>query len=173
MRSDDVRLLFDHLYFVRDRVLDATRAAPEAFAATDGPTLRALHATLVHELDVEWSWRERLDSDHPTSFDEATEELTVDDLPTIDALAARWAEDEAAMRDWIARLGDDGMAGSCRAEDPPRHPMWFHLAHLYTHAIQQFADAATILTAAGQSPGELDFLDFVEERLDGRRDGGS
>jgi len=173
MRSDDVIHLLSHLYFVRDRILDAARAAPEAFAAQDAPTIRGLHATLVHELDVEWSWRERLDSEHPTSFDDAVEELTVDDLPTVDALAARWAEDEAAMRDWIARLGDAGLAGSCHAEDPPRHPMWFHIAHLYSHAIQQFADAATLLTAAGQSPGELDFLDFVEVRLDGRAEGGS
>ena len=36
--------------------------------------------------------------------------------------------------------------------------------HLYTHGIQQFSDAAVLLTAAGQSPGELDFLDFVERR---------
>ena len=56
------------------------------------------------------------------------------------------------MRDWIARLGDAGLAGSCGAEDPPRHPMWFHIAHLYSHAIQQFADAATLLTRPVSRP---------------------
>ena len=71
--------------------------------------------------------------DHPTSFDDALAELTVDDLPTVDALEARWREDEAAMRAWIARLGDAGLAGSCGAEDPPRHPMWVHVMHIYWH----------------------------------------
>jgi uncharacterized damage-inducible protein DinB len=173
MRRDDIDLLLDHLSFVRDRVLTAARGVPDGLADPDAPTQRDLHTTLVHELDVEWSWRERLESDDPTDFGDATEELTVGDLPTLEAIEARWRDDETAMRAWIARLGDKGLEGPCHAEDPSRHPMWFHVMHLYTHAIQQFADAATLLTRAGQSPGELDFLDFVEVRLDGRRDGGS
>ena len=103
------------------------------------------------------------------TFDEAVEELTVDDLPTIDALAARWARTRRRCATGSPAWATPAWPGSCRAEDPPRHPMWFHIAHLYSHAIQQFADAATLLTPAGQSPGELDFLDFVEVRLDGRR----
>ena len=162
MRQDDVEALLDHLYGVRDRVLTATRAAPAAFAATEGPTLRSLHSTLVHELDVEWSWRERLASDRPTEFGDATDEITVDDLPTVDSIEQRWREDEAEMRAWIADLGDGGLAGSCGAEDPPRHPMWVHVMHIYSHGLLQLADAATLLTLAGQSPGELDFLDFVD-----------
>ncbi|HYH91512.1 MAG TPA: DinB family protein [Candidatus Saccharimonadales bacterium] len=172
MQSADIALLFDHLYFVRDRILGAARAAPDALVDPAPPTIRDLRTTLVHELDVEWSWRERLDSDHPTSFDEAEEELTVDELPTIDAIEARWREDEAAMRDWLGRLGDAGLEAPCEAEEPSEHPRWFHLLHLYTHGIQQFSDAAVLLTAAGQSPGELDFLDFAET-LRGRSDGGS
>ena len=162
MRQDDVEALLDHLYGVRDRVLVAARAAPAAFAANDGPTIRSLHATLVHELDVEWSWRERLASAHPTEFDDAIAELTTEDLPTVDAIEQRWREDEAAMRTWIGELGDEGLAGTCGAEDPPRHAMWIHVMHIYSHGLLQLADAATLLTLAGQSPGELDFLDFVD-----------
>ena len=40
--------------------------------------------------------------------------------------------------------------------------------HLYSHGLQQLADAATILSAVERSPGELDFLEFVEKRLDQR-----
>jgi hypothetical protein len=42
--------------------------------------------------------------------------------------------------------------------------------HLYIQALQQFSDAAVLLTRAGATPGELDFLEFVESR---KRDGGS
>jgi uncharacterized damage-inducible protein DinB len=164
MRADDLTLLFDHLYFVRDRILDAARQAPSALVDPAAPTIRDLRTTLVHELDVEWSWRERLDGPTPTAFDESVAELTVDDLPDLEAIGGRWRTDEAEMRAWIARLGDEGLAGPCRAEDPSRHPLWYHLMHLYTHGIQQFSDAAVLLTRAGQSPGELDFLDFVERR---------
>jgi uncharacterized damage-inducible protein DinB len=164
VRADDVTLLFDHLYFVRDRILHAARRAPSALVDPAAPTIRDLRTTLVHELDVEWSWRERLDGPDPTTFDEAIDELTVDDLPDLDAISDRWRQDETEMRAWIARLGDDGLAAPCRAETPSRHPLWYHVMHLYTHGIQQFSDAAVLLTRAGQSPGELDFLDFVERR---------
>jgi hypothetical protein len=75
------------------------------------------------------------------------------------------------MRDWLATLGDDALNGPCRAEatgsSAGEHPLWFHLQHLYTHAIQQFSETAVLLTRAGHSPGELDFLQFVEERRPG------
>jgi hypothetical protein len=35
---------------------------------------------------------------------------------------------------------------------------------MYGHAIQQFSDAATLLTKAGHSPGELEFLEFADPR---------
>jgi uncharacterized damage-inducible protein DinB len=164
MQSTDIALLFDHLYFVRDRILAAARDAPDALVDPAAPTIRDLRATLVHELDVEWSWRERLDGPDPTSFDQAVDDLSVEDLPTLDAIEVRWREDEAAMRAWLGRLDDAFLAAPCDAEVPSAHPRWFHLMHLYSHAIQQFADAAVLLTAAGQSPGELDFLDFADTR---------
>lgn len=165
MNVADVSSLLDHLYFVRDRVLDATARTPTALAATAHPTVRSLHATLVHELDVEWSWRQLLTSPDPVAFDD-TAELTIEDLPDLVAIRGRWSRDETEMRAWIARLGDDGLAGPCRAEDPSEHPMWFHLLHVYSHAIQQFSDAAVLLSVAGQSPGGLDFLDSLDRRED-------
>ena len=167
MQSTDIALLFEHLYFVRDRILAAAREAPDALVDPAAPTIRDLRSTLVHELDVEWSWRERLDGQDPTAFDESVDDLSVDDLPTLDAIEARWRVDEAAMRDWLGRLDDVSLAAPCDAEVPSAHPRWFHLMHLYSHAIQQFADAAVLLTAAGHSPGELDFLDFAETRRAG------
>ena len=41
-------------------------------------------------------------------------------------------------------------------------PLWQHVMHIYTHGVLQFADAAVLLTRAGASPGELDFLDFAQ-----------
>jgi uncharacterized damage-inducible protein DinB len=164
MQSTDIALLFEHLYFVRDRILAAAREAPDALVDPAAPTIRDLRSTLVHELDVEWSWRERLDGPDPTTFDEAVDDLSVDDLPTVDAIETRWRTEEAAMREWLGRLDDASLAAPCDAEVPSAHPRWFHLMHLYSHAIQQFSDAAVLLTAAGHSPGELDFLDFAETR---------
>jgi hypothetical protein len=37
--------------------------------------------------------------------------------------------------------------------------------HLVSHGIQQFSEAAVVLTRAGSSPGDIGFLEFANERL--------
>jgi uncharacterized damage-inducible protein DinB len=163
MQPTDIAALFDHLYWVRDRILAAADDPAAPFIDPAPPTLRDLRATLVHDLDVEWSWRVRLAASDRTTFGPDDDELVATDFPDVAAIRDRWATDEAEMRAWLGTLDAGVLEGSCRTEaSGPGHPFWFHLQHLYSHAIQQFADCAVLLTAAGRSPGELDFLDFVE-----------
>ena len=169
MNHADALVLFDHLYWLRDRILDRADH-PDVPLTADAPvTTRDLRATLVHELDVEWSWRVRLASPDPTQFSSDDEELDPTDFQTLDDIRSRWADDEREMRRWLATLDDDALNAPCRAERDAAHPFWMHLQHLYTHAIQQFSDCAVSLTLAGRSPGELDFLDFVLQRERGSR----
>ena len=169
MRPTDIAQLFDHLYWMRDRVLVAADVPGVPLTADAHATIRDLRATLVHELDVEWSWRVRLASADPTGFSPDDEELEPDRFGTLVDIRTRWAEDEREMRAWLATLDEAALEAPCRAERDAGHPFWVHLQHLYTHAIQQFSDCAVSLTLAGRSPGELDFLDFVRERDRGAR----
>jgi uncharacterized damage-inducible protein DinB len=164
MNNSDVTLLFDHLYWVRDRILEAADAPRVPFTDPAPPTIRDLRATLVHELDVEWSWRERLSAEDRTAFPPGDVELAPEDFTALADLRARWVLDEAEMRRWIAGLSDAELERPCRVEAQGSHPFWFHLQHLYSHGLQQFADAAVLLTRAGRSPGELDYLDYVRDR---------
>jgi uncharacterized damage-inducible protein DinB len=163
MQPDDVTVLFDHLYWIRDRILAAADHPGVPLMSEAHATLRDLRSTLVHELDVEWSWRERLSGPDPTNFT-ADEDLEPGDFGSVAAIRRRWIADEREMRAWLARLDEAALNARCRAEPDARHPFWFHLQHLYTHAMQQFSDAAVALTLAGHSPGEIDFLDFALER---------
>src|SRR5262245_42408261 len=57
----DVQSLFDWIYWVNHKLLDAADGLDDAkFQAHSKVTTRGLRETLVHELDVEWSWRENL-----------------------------------------------------------------------------------------------------------------
>jgi uncharacterized damage-inducible protein DinB len=151
----------DHLYWIRDAVLEAAaRLEQEAFIGTDTVTTRDLRATLVHELDVQWSWRERLKG---ADWEEwgPDAELRAADYPSVVAVAAHWHRDEAEMRAWLASLTDADLdAPPVRDED--RQPLWHYVMHLYSHGLQQFSEAATLLTHAGESPGDIGFLEFIQ-----------
>src|SRR4051794_16498978 len=68
MQQSEIVLLFDHVYWMRDRMLEAADSPAVPLRDPDPPTVRDLQSTLVHELDVEWSWRRRLQQADRTSF---------------------------------------------------------------------------------------------------------
>lgn len=162
MRKPEIILLFDYLYWANWRLLDhAERLSLEHFLAPSTVTTRDLRTTLVHELDVEWSWRLRLQG--RTEEDEG--ELKPADYPDVATLRAHWQRDEAEMRAWLNGIDDDTLAAPIAptATEQPR-PLWHFLMHIFSHAGQQQADIATLLSLAGESPGELDFLNFLDMR---------
>lgn len=166
MRTTDAITLFDHLYWMRDRILAAAEGLDqEAFRSAETVTTRDLRATLVHELDVQWSWRERLKG---ADWDEwgPEAELKASDYPDVASIAEHWRRDEADMRAWLAGMTDAHLdAPPVRDED--QQPLWHYVMHLVSHGIQQFSEAAVLLTRAGHSPGDIGFLEFVEQT--GRR----
>jgi uncharacterized damage-inducible protein DinB len=131
-------------------------------------TTRGLRATLVHELDVEWSWRLALEG-RPAEEWAEDKELRAEDFPTVAALRERWAAESAALGAWVASLSEEDLAASTRPGLSSRPlPRWMFVEHLVSHGAQQAADAATLLTAAGASPGEIGFLEYIGE-THGRR----
>ena len=98
--------------------------------------------TLVHELDVESSWRHRLAGAEPKAEES---ELNALDYPTVAALAEHWSRDETAMRAWIGSLTDAQLTA------PPPHeraslPLVDYLVHVVGHGIEEFTEAAVLLT---------------------------
>jgi uncharacterized damage-inducible protein DinB len=167
MRRTDLETLFDYSYWLKDRVLEcAAKLTTAEFQAPSGVTTRDLRGTLVHTLDVEWSWRARLQRQPEAVW---KKDLPVRDYPTAAALIDHWRRDEREMRAWLATLDDDRLdqihdleAGSTPKE---RFPLWYYILHIHAHTQQQLSDAAVLLTRMRQSPGNLDFLDYADHLL--------
>lgn len=159
MRRSDIDTLFDYMYWVNTKLLDAAdRLTPGQFTAASTATTRDLRATLVHELDVEWSWRLNLQN----RLAENEVELTPAAFPDVASLREHWERDEAEMRAWLGTLTDQHLASEVASTfTRDRRPRWQYLVHILTHAAQQQADAATLLTAAGHSPGEIGFIAYL------------
>ena len=162
MRRDDIDVLFDYMYWANHKLLgSAGGLAEDRFVEKTAITTRDLRATLVHELDVEWSWRENLRG----RIGAQDAELDPADYPDVRSLREHWHRDEAEMRQWLGSLSDTDLADDVYSTfTDEQRPMWVFLVHVVTHAAQQQADAATLLSLAGQSPGELTFLEYLSSR---------
>ncbi len=165
MRASEISLFVEYLAWVNGRLLDAAdRLVPGTFAATAGDTVRDLRSTLVHELDVEWSWRMVLQGLPEEEWGSA-QEMQAEDFEDLASLRARWTTEDAELHRWVASLTDEGLAEPVTPGLSNRElPLWYFVMHIVTHGMQQQADVATLLTAAGASPGEIGFLEFVGER---------
>ncbi len=76
------------------------------------------------------------------------------------------------MRTWVDGLSDEELAAPPRVRGEIGAPLWFYVMHILTHGTLQRADVAVLLTQAGHSPGDLDFLDFADS-LGFQRGGGA
>jgi uncharacterized damage-inducible protein DinB len=162
MRTAEATTLFDYLYWARDAILGAAAQLDDAaFTSPETVTNRDLRATLVHELDVQWSWRERLRGADWGEWGEDAE-LRAEDYPTVSDVIEHWRRDEAEMRTWLAGLTDADLDAPPVRDEDRGQPLWIYVMHLISHGMQQFSEAAVLLTRAGHSPGEIGFLEFIQ-----------
>ena len=160
MRQAELATLFDYMYWAHRRVLaTAARLTDAQFTLRSVIVGRDLRATLVHTLDVECSWRLRLQR---RPAEEWRKTLATTDYRNVAALTDHWTRDEADMRAWITSLDDAALARSADLDPKEQYPLWYYLVHLVTHSQQHRAESAQLLTQLGQSPGDLDFLDYAD-----------
>jgi uncharacterized damage-inducible protein DinB len=165
MNVESISTLYDYSCWANSRLLDAARkAGDEAFLA-DRPSnyYGSLCGTLVHMLFAEWIWRQRVaEGISPTSS-----ELNALAFPTVGVLADRWAQEQDAMRGFIANLTDFDLQQTVSYKNTKGQPfqeaLWHILAHLVNHGTQHRSEAAMLLTELGCSPGDLDMILYFRE----------
>ncbi len=163
MHTHEIRHLFDYNYWANGRILAAAGGltAEQYTAAMPGLSYGSVRATLVHMLAAEAIWRQRcLENVSPTAL------LREADYPTLAALRQLWTEEEAAMRDGLARLTEDRLAEPLKYRTTNGTPLreaqlWRLLVHVVNHGTQHRAEVAVALTAWGHSPGDVDYVIYL------------
>jgi uncharacterized damage-inducible protein DinB len=155
MQPSEIRFLFEYDAWSTRRILDAAVGIDdETWSAPNAIDERGLGAILVHQLGAHQRWRHAISqsSGDPHPEDEP--------LPTLAELRGRW---EQEWRDFDGFL--DGVDDALLAYVHEGIAVWQMLAHVVNHGTQHRSEAAALLTMAGHSPGELDMINFVEERV--------
>ena len=164
MNQQELELLFEHNYWVRDKILDhLTQVQAQALTVERSVSFGSVLGTLTHVLNAEHVWRVRCQlGQSPASV---KHELA---LPSIEALRQEWAEEELAMRAYLDSLEQDalhldvtynGFRGS-----EFTNKLWQIMVQLLFHANSHFSEMAAFLTEQGHSPGNLDFIIYVREQ---------
>jgi uncharacterized damage-inducible protein DinB len=156
-----IPLLFEYLYWLRDRVLDTAAGLGDTFSDTPVVGTRDLRGTLAHELDVEMSWRARLRGEPPAAWGPEVE-VRAEHVPTLDAVRARWAAEESAMRAWLAGISAADLAAPVTVNGLEGYKLEIYLLHVVEHGVTELATAAAILAAMGRSTGDLGVLDALD-----------
>ena len=169
VRRAEIEVLFDYHYWATRQVLAAAgEVTVEQFTAPSEITWRNIRGTLVHVLDVERSWRSRVRGEPKEAWDS---DLDPDDYPTAEVLSEHWRRDEAEMRSWIEGLDDEALEEEVDLGGSNRFPLWYFLLHIVTHSAQRRRDAVILLTNAGHTPPEIDFLDYGDWVMETRANG--
>jgi uncharacterized damage-inducible protein DinB len=159
MLAEEIRFLFAYDRSATLRVLSVLDDLdPLLWTRTDVVGERGLGGILVHHLGASQRWRIGFETQ---GTDEGPEPES-EPLPTIDELRERWEAEWATVDAWLPTLTDGFLAYVYGGV-----PVWQMLVHVVNHGTQHRAEAAALLTGEGRSPGELDLVDYAEERAQG------
>jgi len=163
MNRDGLRALYDYNYWANARVLNAaTKVSPDQLQAPARLSHGSLRGTLVHTLGTEIVWRLRCHEGISPSALPAESEL-----PTLELIRARCADEERLMRGYLASLSEGALHATVQYKTtkgaPFENVLWHLLLHVVNHGTQFRAEAAVALTGYGHSPGDLDLLVFLRE----------
>lgn len=164
MNTAQITMLYDYNYWANARVLNATTGVSrDQFTAPARLSHGSLRGTLVHVLGTEVVWRSRCQEGISLSALPGEGEL-----PTLEALQARWTEEERKMREYLVSLTDERLGSRLQYKTtkgvPSENVLWHLLVHVVNHGTQFRGEAAVALTEHGRSPGDLDLLVYLRER---------
>jgi uncharacterized damage-inducible protein DinB len=157
----DINLIYEYNYWANKRILaQCKNVILEQFTEPAEFPYGGLRGTMVHVLEAENAWRTRFEG---VDFSEILEA----EFPTFESLEARFADEEKAMRKYLANVREEALANVVRypIDDGKfrERILWHCLVHVVNHGTQHRSEAAALLTRFNQSPGDLDFTVFLNE----------
>lgn len=158
IRTQYQTLLAYHWHTSR-RLLDcAAKLSAADYLSDPGYGHGSIHSLAFHVLRADYSWRVALETGQQPPH------LRAEHYPDLASLQAGYAAEQAAWQALLERLDPADIEAVAelvsRRGDRWPMPRWRVMQHVVLHGMQHHAEIAQLLTAKGQSPGDLDFIFF-------------
>lgn len=157
------QIQFNFHFDVLQRLLTLARALPtDRYYAKIGYSHGSIHDTFVHLLGADQLWRKVIaDLPHPERLPESAD---------IDALDAWLTVERQGWHELLAPFDAVTVFETFARETPwgsHTFTMWTTLQHVILHGMQHQSELARMLTDVGHSPGDTDFLTYVDFPTEG------
>jgi uncharacterized damage-inducible protein DinB len=162
MNKQDLELLYKYNRWANAKILNAaSNVTHEQFLAPASYPHGGLRGTLVHALFAEWIWRHRWEGTSPVV------RLKPEDFPSFESLRKRWVEEELLLKKFVENISEEILNNhflyTSTNGTPHERIIWHTMVHLVNHGTQHRSEAAALLTDFGHSPGDIDFVYFLDE----------
>jgi uncharacterized damage-inducible protein DinB len=119
----------------------------------------SVHGLLFHVLRADQGWRLGLETGRQLS------PLREEDFPDLKSLQTGFEDEQGAWQALLDRLAAEDIGGNIELTtwrgDVVTFARWRILQHVVLHGMQHHSELAQLLTAKGQSPGNIDFIFFT------------
>ena len=151
--------LFAYHWHTTQRLLDCVGKLSAAdYTTNPGYGHGSVHDLLFHLLRTDYGWRLGLETGRRQA------PITPEDFPDLQSLRDGFAQEQSAWQKLLDSLSAEEIEGNLDLTDRRGETFpiarWRILQHLVLHGMQHHAELAQLLTAKGQSPGDIDFIFF-------------
>ncbi|HEY5639714.1 MAG TPA: DinB family protein [Dehalococcoidia bacterium] len=157
-KLDLITHLYEYNEWANDHLLDvASRLPAEEIGAGRGASFGSVLDSLAHIAAAQINWLERW-----LTGSNRTPTLDLQKMPDLGTVRASFLASHAGLREFVSDLTDVRIEAPLEFRDSSgralSRPLWQLMTHVANHGTYHRGEIAMMLTAAGHSPGDLDFV---------------
>ncbi len=166
MNKEYIQTIYSYSAWANQRVLDrAKELSAEQLKSESAENVGSIHNTLVHIMGAQEIWLARFNGVSPRQL------LNAADFSTLGEVRQYWNEVEAHTHAYVDAIDEADLDRVIEYTNTKgknfKYPLWQMLLHQANHAAQHRSEVALMLTQLGQSPGDLDFLRYIDAKGSG------
>jgi uncharacterized damage-inducible protein DinB len=166
MNVDYFRKLVDYNYWGHKRVWESVMALSETqFTQPHAYSVGSVHNQIVHTMEIEWLWYQRLQGEGNAKTSPASM------YPTRELIRQRWSEIEAAWRGYVATLSPSSLNTpvvyvSLSDNNTHHTPLWAAIMTYLNHGTDHRAQTLALIYQLGGQTVEQDIVFYSWEKLE-------